>query len=57
MLANLEEKSLWEVASILLGRYSYAHADGGTHAGGVALSGAVDLIRIPVVAIEHPLGQ
>ena len=50
-------KSWRQVVSKLTGRCSNAHANGGTHAGGAALSGAVDPIRIPVVAIEHPLGQ
>ena len=50
-------KSWREVVSELTGRCSNAHANGGTHAGGAALSGAVDPIRIPVVATEHPLGQ
>ena len=52
-----KKKSWREVVSKLTGRCSNAHANGGTHAGGAALSGAVDPIRIPVVATEHPLGQ
>ena len=52
-----KKKSWREVVSKLTGRCSNAHANGSTHAGGAALSGAVDPIRIPVVATEHPLGQ
>ena len=52
-----KKKSWREVVSKLTGRCSNAHANGVTHAGGAALSGAVDPIRIPAVAIEHPLGQ
>ena len=50
-------QSFRKTVSKLTGRCSNAHANGGTHAGGAALSGAVDPIRIPVVATEHPLGQ
>ena len=52
-----EEKSLWEVARILTGRYSYAHADGGTHAGACLLPGTVDPIRICPVAAKQPPGR
>ena len=52
-----EEKSLWEVVSMLTGRGRYAHADGHTHAGACLLSGTVDPIRIAPVAAEHPPGQ
>ena len=50
-------KSWREVVSKLTGRCNNAHANGGTHASGAALSGAVDPTRIPAVAAEHPLGQ
>ena len=52
-----EEKSLWEVARILTGRYSYAHADGGTHAGACLLPRTVDPIRICPVAAKQPPGR
>ena len=52
-----EEKSLWEVARILTGRYSYAHADGGTHAGACLLPGTVDPVLICPVAAEQPPGR
>ena len=50
-----EEKSLWEVAS-RRGYYSYAHADGRTHAGACLLPGTVDPIRICPVAAKQPPG-
>ena len=40
-----------------VGRYSCAHADGGTHAGVCLLSRTVDPVRIPRVAAEHPPGR
>ena len=52
-----EEKSLWEVASKLTGRYSYAHADGSTHVGACLLPRPVDPVRIPRVAAEQPPGR
>ena len=51
-----EEKSLWEVARIITGRYGYAHADGGTHAGECLLPRTVDPIRICSVAAKQPPG-
>ena len=37
--------------------YSYAHTDGGTHAGVCLLSRTVDPVRIPPVAAEQPPGR
>ena len=56
-LTASEEKSLWEVARILTGRYNYAHADGGTHAGACLLPGTVEPIRICPVAAKQPPGR
>ena len=52
-----EKKSWCEVVRMLTGHYSYAHADGITHAGARLLSGTVDPIRIPPVAAEKPPRQ
>ena len=42
---------------MLTGRYSYAHADGGTHTGACLLPGTVDPTRIPPVAAKQPPGR